>query len=73
MLIIICFLASFIFFIAITVLYVRHQKVAIALQIKPDLAYFYLINIAFILLLNWIYSFVLKLFNASSGGLEYAR
>ena len=40
---------------------------------EPDWAYFYLTNIAFILVLNQIHSFVLKFFNASSGCLAYAR
>ena len=39
--------------------------VAIALQIKPDRAYFYLTIIAFILVLNWIHSFVSEIVIAS--------
>ena len=41
--------------------YICCQQAAIALQMKPDWAYFYLISIAFILVLNWIHSFVLEL------------
>ena len=53
--------------------YVCWQHAAIALQIEPDWAYFYLTNTAFILLLNWIHLFVLKLVDASSRALAHTR
>ena len=53
--------------------YVCLQQAAIALQVELDWAFFYLTNIAFILLLNYIYSFVLRLVDVKSRGLAYAR
>ena len=46
---------------------------AAALQIEPDWDLFYLISITFVLFLNWIHLFVLKLVYVSSGGLAYTR